>query len=431
MTVLAQRAGGATASLEAFSAAERVSNALNSYPTYIWKTVWPRDLAVFYPHPGSPAGWQVAGAALLLAAVTVLAWRARAKRPYLAVGWLWYLGTLVPVIGLVQVGGQAIADRYTYIPTIGLFLMVAVGISELLANRRQAALAAAAVAVLILAALGTRTWYQVGYWENSVTLFQRSIAVTRDNYKLNNTLGGLYLDRGDLPAARRHLEESLDQLPGYADAHVNLGLLELRSGNVEAAIDNYRKALAIDPENAQGHDNLGNALAATGQAEEALGLFRRALELDPDRARTHHNLATALVQTGRLDEAISSFETAIELNPGYANAHAGLADLLAQLGRPDEAVAHLEAALALDPEHLQAHFNLGRLLAVRDELESAKRHFAAVIRLEPALPEPYFYLGLAYLYSGDPQRALEQQRVLARMNPQMADHLLQTIQGGR
>ncbi len=430
MTVRAQRAGGAAAPLELISLGERVSNALFSYAVYIWKTVWPLELAVFYPHPGRPPAGQLTVAALLLVALTALAWRTRTRRPYLAVGWLWYLGTLVPVIGLVQVGGQAIADRYTYIPTIGLFLMAAVGVSELLADRPRARVAAAGAATLVLAALGVRTWYQVGYWENSFTLFQRSIAVTRDNYKLNNTLGGLYLDRGDLSTARRHLEESLAQLPGYADARVNLGLLELRSGDVEAAIDNYRKALESDPYNAQGHDNLGSALAATGRVEEALVHFRQALRIDPARARTHHNLATALVQSGRLEEAVAGFESAIELEPEYANAHAGLADLLAQLGRPDEAVARFETALALDPKHLQAHVKLGRLLAIGDDLDGAKRHFEAVIRLEPALPEPYFFLGLAHLYGGDSQAALEQHRLLTRLDPQMADHLLRSIQGG-
>ena len=430
MTVRAQRAGGATASLEAFSFGERLANALTSYASYIWKTVWPRDLAVFYPHPGSPPAGQVVVAVLLMAAVTILALRARSKRPYLLVGWLWYLGTLVPVIGLVQVGGQAIADRYTYIPTIGLFLMVALTVSGLLAGRRRATMAAAVAGTLVLAALGLRTWYQVGYWENSITLFQRSIAVTKDNYKLSNTLGGLYLEQGDLPSARRHIEESLRQLPGYADAHVNLGLLELTGGDVEAAIGNYRKALAIDPDRPQTHDNLGNALALSGRVEKAITHFRRALQLDADRPRTHNNLATALTQGGRPTEAVGEFETAIELDPGLANAHVGLADALAQLGRTDEAVARFEAALALDPRHPQAHFNLGRLLATRDDLDSAKRHFEAVIRLEPALPEPYFYLGLAHLYGGDQQSALEQQRILSRLDPQMADHLLQTIRGG-
>ncbi len=425
LTLLAQR--GALVAGEVLSFDLRAANAVVSYVRYLGKTLWPQDLSVFYPHPGMPPAWQVAAAGLLLATVTVWVLRQGKARPYLAVGWFWYLGTLVPVIGLVQVGVQAIADRYTYVPTIGLFLMVALGVPDLLPRGRRPAAALGLAAALVTLALAVRTSAQVGYWKDSETLFKRSLEVTEKNYLIHNNLGAVYLDQGRLELAKRHLSEALRFLPDYPQAANNLGLAEFRDGRLDAAIERYRQALDLDPGLAQAHDNLGNALSQAGRTEEAMRHYRRALELDDRRAETHNNLANALAVAGRLDDAIVSYETALEIAPEYSNAHANLAEILVRTGRLDEAVSHFEQALRFDPNHLQAHFNLGRALAVGDDLPGAIRHFQETIRLEPRLPEPYFYLGLAYAQSGDSRRAAEQHRILSEIQPAMAERLLQEI----
>lgn len=303
VTIVAQRSEGAMITLASCPLHIRIENALVSYVVYIEKMFWPTDLASPYPYPsaGLPA-WQVAGAALLLALVTYLSVCAAAKRPYLAVGWLWYLITLVPVIGLVQVGGQAMADRYTYIPLIGLFLIPAWGVADLpgwkTAQRKKqaprpallpsASMGFACVAVVALAVCARE---QVGYWRNGITLYTRALAVTSDNYLAHNGLGVAYDDAGD----------------------------------PKSAIEQYRKALAIAPDFALSHYNLGRALVEEAKIDEAIAEFRQAASLAPDYARTYHNLAYALAKAGKMDEAVQACREAVRLDPHFGEAHNNLA----------------------------------------------------------------------------------------------------------
>ena len=290
VTLFAQKK--AVLSLEAISASVRMANAAVSYAAYIGKTIWPRDLAVFYPHPGMPGFWRVVIAVLVLAGVTLAAARWCRRRPYLIVGWLWYLGTLVPVIGFVQVGSQAMADRYTYVPLVGLFVMIAWGVGEAAERFRlklPAALAAASVTVVLMAC----TLQQVGYWKDSTSLFDRALKVTLHTDVIHNQLAIALEKQGKYGEAERQYEESLRINPGYAEAHFNMGNLLAGRGRVEKAEKHYRQAVKSKPDYAEAWYNLGVALLCERKYGESVTCFREALRIRPEYEEARHNLIIA------------------------------------------------------------------------------------------------------------------------------------------
>jgi tetratricopeptide (TPR) repeat protein len=292
LTWNAQQAGGAIESLESYPLGSRIENALVSYVRYIGMAIWPSGLAVFYPHPGSKLQvWQVVGAGALLIVITAGTIALRRRAPYFLVGWLWYGGTLVPVIGLVQVGQQALADRYTYIPLIGVFITVAWSFGDLLIrcpDLRIWAIAATAAAVM---ACAVGSWRQARHWKDSVSLWEHALSVTPDNYTVRNALGrGLLEENGSAAAAEEHFRAALELRPGYV------------------------KALG----------NLGRALARQEKNEEAILWYQRALEIEPDSFETRNNLGIALAKCGRLDEAIEQLQETVRLAPDYEEARLNL-----------------------------------------------------------------------------------------------------------
>ena len=332
ITVLAQRRGGAIQSVELFSLPSRIANALVSYVRYIGKMIWPEHLAIYYPHPGDTLPlWQPAAAALVLATISVLALRAARRHPYLIVGWLWYLGTLVPVIGLVQIGGQAMADRYTYVPLVGLFLMIAWGGAELAARRSFLRKPLAVLAVLIVTALGLRSWWQLQFWRDSITLFEHTLQATSGNSLIHNNLGIALARQGRVEEAVAHYREALTIDPVNLNSHINLGVALVDLGRLEEAVDRYSQALELRPDHPGVHNNLGNALALLGKLDEAAAEFNQALKLRPDYYEAHNNLGVVLAQQGRLSEASSYFMEALRINPSYVQAQKNL-KLLSQQG---------------------------------------------------------------------------------------------------
>lgn len=291
----------------------RVANALVSYATYLGQTLVPRGLAVFYPHVEIPV-WKAAAAGALFAALTALAVAAWRRAPYLTVGWLWFAGTLVPVLGLTQVGNQAMADRYTYVSGLGLTIAAAWGLAAAAGSSAAARRGLAVAGVAAVLALAAATRVQARHWRDSVTLFRHALAVTAPNVV----------------------------------AHLNLAEGLREAGDLDAAVEHYRAALALEPTRVEAVAGLGMARRAQGRLEEALAAMRRAAELAPDDARVHHALASVLDDAGRTDEAILHLEKAIELDPGQIVSHLGLADLLARKGEPERARQHLEKAMALD-----------------------------------------------------------------------------------
>ena len=257
ITFWAQKKGGAVGSMELYPLTSRVANALVSYVKYIGKTIWPVDLAAFYPHPGSLPAWQVVGAGVLLGLITVAALRSLRQRPWFIVGWLWFVGTLVPVIGLVQIGLQAMADRYTYIPLIGLFMIVAWGVSELIGGWQHKKKLLATAAIILLMVLSVVSWRQTTYWKNSVTLFQHALAVTENNYWMHNNLGFALTAQGRLDEAIAQYENALKINPVYEPAHLNLGIALISQGKVDQCIAYYQDVLRHRPDFAEVHHNLG------------------------------------------------------------------------------------------------------------------------------------------------------------------------------
>ncbi len=301
VTYFAQRSGGAVVELSRYPLGIRASNAVVTCVSYIVKMVHTNSLAMLYPHPqASLPTWQVAGSAFFLICVSALAVLARRKRPYILVGWLWYLITLVPVIGLVQVGLQAMADRYTYVPLTGLFIIIAWGVPDLLAVIAKPAGRSAhtshlvyAAAAIMAAALAMSTYYQVGYWQNSITLFEHSLAVVKDNYLAYNNLGSAYREVGRTDDAIAQYREAMRIKPDYPYAQSNLGLILTESGKPEQGLPYILNAIKYIPGSAEVNNDLGFAYAQKGRVRDAIKYFKRAVELDPDNPGFRRNLATA------------------------------------------------------------------------------------------------------------------------------------------
>jgi tetratricopeptide (TPR) repeat protein len=381
-TYLAQRHSGAVGAFGAVPLGLRSANALVSYATYILKVFWPSGLAVFYPYPAAIPLWQAAASAAALAAVTFAAlwlWR---RAPYLAIGWFWFLVTLLPVIGLVQVGGQARADRYMYVPIIGLAIALAWGSADLLRRWPRVRFALAA-AVLIACVPATRA--QLAYWQNSETLFRHALAVTAGNDVAEHNLGDYLIGiPGELPEAIAHLQASIRIAPNSAKTHTELGnALSRVPGHEREALAEYEAAVRLAPDSALTHDSLGSALAQAGRLQEALAEYEIAQRGAPDSAIPHDNMGNTLARMGRTHEAIAEYETALRLDANSAEAHNNLGVVLSsQPGRLPEALQQFEAVVRLKPDSAEAHLNLGKALAMDPaRMPDAIAQFEAALRL--------------------------------------------------
>jgi tetratricopeptide (TPR) repeat protein len=364
VTVLTQHEAGAVGSLDAYPLAVRVGNAINACATYLWMAVWPFDLAILYPHPGRVSGWRVAASAGVLLAITALAVRERVRRPYLLVGWLWYLGTLVPVLGLVQVGDAALADRYTYVPFLGLFVAVAWALP---AWRRLVP----ALAVAVLALLALRSREQVAVWRDSVTVFSHALAVDERNPVAHNNLAFALAARGETASALEHFRRAIELRPAYLAARIELGNLLLAAGKVDEAAAQYAAAVAIAPGSAPALTNLGKAFLEQGRVEEAIQTQEQALAADPTYAIAELNLGMAFVRQGRIGDARARFERVVAAEPENADAYNNLGNMLLAEGRLAEALAALDRAVALRPTSGLAHSNRAAALLLLARLDEA------------------------------------------------------------
>ncbi|MCH7632891.1 MAG: tetratricopeptide repeat protein [Planctomycetes bacterium] len=407
VTLYAQRSGGAVVGAELLSIDSRIGNAMLSYVKYLYMAVWPTGLAVYYSHPFTrPDGVAVIGATLLLGALTVLALAAAKKRPYVAVGWLWYVGTLVPVIGVVQVGSQMLADRYTYVPLIGIFIAVAWTLHSFVTQaHRPSALrkrVVIAIVTVCVAALTVTARAQIGYWRDSVTLFQRALDVTTDNFPAHMFMAQTLYPLGREQEAIEHYETALRINPRAPDTIYNLGYAYHLSGRNAEALARFKEVLRYRPNHANANFHIGRTLVEAGEYRRAIEYSLRALRKDPRFVLAHEHLGWALFELGRFDEAIphllqwleakpaatatrlrlgqslivlgdlpnavEQLKIVVEQKPDDAELLATLGQALTPLGRVAEAIDAYDKALQLNPEYIEVSNNLARIYATyRDE----------------------------------------------------------------
>lgn len=428
VTYLVQQSGGSVSAADQIPLLLRVENALVSYVVYLGSFVWPAELAVFYPYPTDPQGWAALAAGLALAALTVLALRWIGPRPYLAVGWLWYLGTLVPVIGLVQVGVQSRADRYTYVPMIGISIVVAWGAAEVFERRRWGKTPLAVLGTVVCASWAAVTWRDLGYWQNSVSLFRHALEVTDGNYIAYNNLGVALREDGRIGDAIMPFEEAVTLRPQAPDIQDNLGEALLASGRIDEAIPHLSEAVRLRPDFAKAHVDLGSAMIQSGRAGEAEAQYRRALQLQPESAEAHYGLGGVLMREGRIQEALPHLQAGlpylmdvVRTKPGYADGHYNLGTLFALLGRTDEAIAQFSETVRLQPDLPEARVNLGIALAGRGRLNEALDEFSTAIRLRPDYANAHFQLGKVLATLGRYDEAVREFTEVLRLRPDFAE----------
>jgi Flp pilus assembly protein TadD len=406
VTLIAQQRGGAVRSIEEYGPLLRIQTAVVSYAGYLLKTVWPSRLTVLYPHPHAWPWWIVGASALFLIALTAVALRSVRTRPWLATGWFWYLGALVPVIGLVQVGNQAMADRYTYIPLVGVFLLAAWELGEFGARRSREGLVLAVAAAVLVPACGAGSFLQLRHWRDSETLFARAVRVTTDNPEAHYNLGLALMEKGRLEDARARLEEAVRLAPHNADAINNLGVVLDRMGRTDEAVARYREAQRLDPGSGRTWFNLGMALAKRGEVREAIAALQESVRLQPGRAEAHARLATALRAAGRLDEAEAEYGEALRLRPLDADARNNLGNILVRRGRLAEAAEQYREALRIEPGLVEARVNLGVALSNQGRKAEAVALYEEAIRLDPGNIEARLNLAGEYAAQGRATEAL-------------------------
>ena len=415
VTVLAQRT--AMTPVSAISLPSRLANALASYARYLGKTIWPVDLALPYPHPGTWPLVQVLMAGVLVGALCLGAVLAARRFPFVLTGWFWFLGMLIPVIGLVQVGLQSMADRYTYLPLVGLFIVLAWGAAEVLARWRlpKGAVGAAIAAGLVLCGLLAR--HQVGYWRNGERLFRHAAAVTKDNYIALNLIG-ISLER------ERRLDEAVDcyrsairMKPTYADAQFNLGNALVARGQYTEAVASFETTLRHVPWYYEARNNLANSLLKLGRSDEAVTQYQLALEHAPDGGRIHENLAAILAARGKLVEAVEHYRQALTLRPDNASTHYALGLTLALQGEWNGAIGQYTETLRLAPGNAEAEYNLGYALRVQKRLDEAMAHLGEALRLKPEFPLAHYNLACVLADKNRPAEATAHLREALRLQP--------------
>jgi tetratricopeptide (TPR) repeat protein len=419
LTLLAQQQGGGPRL--SYPLAQRLSSASVFYVQYLGKLAWPMDLFVFYPYPATPfPWWQVAGAAVLIVLISVLAWRSAATRPYLVVGWLWFLGTTAPVIGIVEVlGGQGLADRYAYVPFIGLFLMLVWGMGEWVVRWHRPVLAGGAVA-LLLGFYGVLDWRGEEHWKDSVTLWQRGLAIDPDNGFAHRKWGDALFVGNDLEGAMSHYREALRIDPNDSDTHINVGMVLHRQGNVAGAMEHYREAARLNPRDVVSRNNLGKLLRDQGNAAEAVDNFRAALRLQPRFTDAAVNLGVMLLQQGDLEGAFRCLQNASETDPESDLVRLNLGVALERRGQTDAAEQCYREAMRLKPDSAIAHHNLGVLLERRGNFRDAEEEYQAALKSNPNLAQAHTNLGRIQGMQGRLDEAIPHLLVAVRLQPKNA-----------
>lgn len=360
-----------TISLEKIPLGLRISNALVSYVVYLKMALFPHIFAIYYPFPKVIPFWQPLGALIILFTVSTLVIRSWRARPYLVTGWFWYIGTLIPVIGLMQAGlWPAYADRWAYVPLVGIYIMVTWWFVELLnksiADIKLRKITLSLSGLMILCILAFLTWEQTGHWKNSNTVFQHAVKVTKNNDIAHVNLSKALISNGDLDTAQKHCTEALRINPTFALAYINMGVIFKKKGLQNESIRYYKKAVQIDPTNWDTYNNLGSILIDLGRNSEAVEQLSKAIALNPECVSAYINMGVALYNQGQVNEAIDSYQKAIQIEAASLEARYNLAIALLSQGRKDEAINQLKYALRVNPENMKVQEAMSMLLSHKD-----------------------------------------------------------------
>ena len=401
--------------------AERAGNAALFYIAYLAQMIYPAHLAVLYPYPkGGPSVIEVVLALLLLLIVSIVLFRWRKTYPFALTGWLWFLGMLVPMIGIVQIGSIARADRYTYLSEIGLYILGTWGTMELYKKPGRKREILSVAALVITGAFITRSYFQGAYWQNSETLWRHAVDVTRNNYIAQNNLAGALLEKGDLNEAITHYRQALDIEPRVVQIQSNLGNALVRVGEVEEAIAHLQKALQIDPGYAEAYNFFGNALMKKGQTEEAISYYQKAVQLDTSYADAHNNLGAAFWRNGQLEEAIAHYKEAVAIQPGSAETQFNLGNALARTGDWASAIACYEAALSTERDSVKVakvRNNLGGALEKIGKSDEAFEQFTKAVQSNENYPEAHCNLARMLAQQGRRDEAVAHLKEALRLRP--------------
>ncbi|MGD0820762.1 MAG: tetratricopeptide repeat protein [Desulfomonilia bacterium] len=440
ITMFAQKSAGSLSSLSELDFGFKMANVIISYASYLWKMIWPFNLANFYAYPEVIHPLAVILCAIFLLFVTVAVLFFAFRFPYLVVGWLWYIGTLVPVIGIVQVGSQSMADRYTYIPLIGIFLMIVWGFSDLFCRWRWGKAVLGVISVGVLVLLIAVAWVQVGFWKNSETICRHTIAVTKNNYMAYTNLGLVLIKKGQLDEAIKEFHQALRIRP-TSEAYNGIGMSYIMKKEDKAAVEYLSKGVQIDPNNMNIHNNLGLLLASMGRTDEAIEQFQELLRLNPMDFQAHFNLGKAMLLTGKLHEAIfqlneallidphqyvvvsylekakatpEKFEAELSLlneslksepqNPTY---HARLGDLYSQMGEYDDAIIQYQKAISIQPEYMKAMSGLVLIYSKFQKYDQALDVLKNMQRIQPGNPEVYYNIACIYAKQNMTDKSIE------------------------
>ena len=362
----------------------RVENGLTSYVTYLREMAWPVGLANPYPYPSNGRMmWEALVAVVVLAGITAVVIWGRKGSPYLVVGWLWYVGMMIPMIGVVQISYYAHADRYTYLPEIGLGVAVTWWVAEWSVGWGRRRLILGGMMAAVTAALMVCAHAQTACWKNSETLWKRALACTSGNSLASYNLAIALHDLGRLDESAAYYQKTLDMTPNDVVAECNLGNVLLEQGHTDRAMACFQKALEIQPGYAKAYCNLGNALMKQGQTDQAITCFQKALEIQPNYAKAHYDLGDALYDSGHLNEAVQHYQKALESEPDFIEAHFNLGNALLNLGRFDEAAAHYKKALELQPNYTEARNNLGAALMQMGHMAEAMSEYRKALETQP------------------------------------------------
>jgi len=397
----------------------RVGNAVLSYFLYMIKLAWPARLLVLYPFPEVLPAGELAMAILALILVTFLAVRNALRHPYLFTGWFWFVGTLVPVLGLVQVGFQSMADRYAYVPSIGLTLIIAWGAYDLASRWRIPPVALGCLGVAAIAACVPTTRIQLGYWRNSQVLYEHALRWTSNNFPLEVNLGTYLQVTGQYEAACKHLREAIRLFPNFAQPHYSLGLTLIEQDKLDEAYPELMEALRLKPDSAQTLNNLGLLLVKQGKVDQGIARYREALDADLEIPELHFNLGFALARKGERDEAIEQYEAALRMDPALLVAQFELATVLNEQGNLAEAAAHLTTVLQSTTNAWQAHRLMGLVLAKQGQSTNALKHLSEAARINSTNAAVRLDLGTLLDRMGRPKEAVEQYHTALSLNPRM------------